>query len=463
MSQRPTVLLIDDDQDMRWAMRHILVNAGFAVAEAEAGGAALELASRRTPDTVLLDMQMPGLDGDEVLRRLRRLAPNLPIIVVTGHGTIPGAVSAIQDGAFEYITKPFRNEHLVDTVQRAVSRKATTSRATGSGIGATLTGVMGQSEAIQSLVAQVEAVVSTNYSVIIQGETGTGKEVVACCLHQHSRRANRPLVIVDCGTIAETLINSEFFGHEKGAYTGASERHRGWFEVAANGGTIFLDEIGNLGPGGQKALLRALEQRTIHRVGGTQRIDVDLRVIAASNENLKELAQTGRFREDLFFRLAEYIITLPPLRSRPEDIAFLSRRFLTQACESLERPPVDISPAAIDLLHSYHWPGNVRELRNVMRRLVLLASDTVTPDHLADCFTGDTVPATLPRHTEAGAASLRQRIRGQVCAIERDAVFGALERAGGNKAEAARLLGIDYKTYRMKLKKLMERQGTPLQ
>jgi DNA-binding NtrC family response regulator len=459
MSQQPTVLLIDDDKDMRWAMRHILGNAGFSVAEAEAGGPALELASRRTPDTVLLDMQMPGLGGDEVLRRLRRLAPNLPIIVVTGHGTIPGAVSAIQEGAYEYITKPFRNEHLVDTVQRAVSRRATASRVTGCGVGATLTAVMGQSKAIQSLVDQIDAVVSTNYSVLIQGETGTGKEVVARCLHQHSRRASRPLVVVDCGTIAESLINSEFFGHEKGAYTGATTLHRGWFEVAANGGTMFLDEIGNLASVGQKALLRALEERSIHRVGGTQKMDVDLRVIAASNENLKELTQTGRFREDLFFRLGEYIITLPPLRSRPEDIAFLSKRFLTQACESLERPPVDISPAAVDLLCSYHWPGNVRELRNVMRRAVLMASDTVTPNHLADSFARDTAPATLAGPTEAGAASLRQKIRGQVGAIERDAVLGALKQAGGNKAEAARLLGIDYKTYRTKLKKLVQRQG----
>ena len=318
MSQQPTVLLIDDDKDMRWAMRHILGNAGFSVAEAEAGGPALELASRRTPDTVLLDMQMPGLGGDEVLRRLRRLAPNMPIIVVTGHGTIPGAVSAIQDGAYEYITKPFRNEHLVDTVQRAVNRRATASRATGCGVGTTLTAAMGQSKAVQSLVDQVEAVVSTNYSVLIQGETGTGKEVVARCLHQHSRRASHPLVVVDCGTIAETLINSEFFGHEKGAYTGASALHRGWFEVAAKGGTMFLDEIGNLAPFGEGPAARPRGAQHPSESGAPKRWISTCASSRPATRNLKELTQTGRFREDLFFRLAEYIITLPPLRSRPE-------------------------------------------------------------------------------------------------------------------------------------------------
>ena len=251
--QRGRVLLIDDDSDMRWAMRNILTDAGFDVAEAEAGKPGLEIATCRTPDTVLLDMWMPDVGGDEVLRCLQRFDSDLPVIVVTAHGSIAGAVAAIREGAYEYITKPFCNEHLVNTVRRAVARRSVANATLATGVRAAITAVMGSGAAIQSLADQIEAVALTDYSVVIHGETGTGKEVVARSLHQFSQRAGRPLVIVDCGAITETLTDSEFFGHEKGAYTGASARHCGWFEVAAKGGTIFLDEIGNLSMGGQKA------------------------------------------------------------------------------------------------------------------------------------------------------------------------------------------------------------------
>ncbi|HUZ91969.1 MAG TPA: sigma-54 dependent transcriptional regulator [Methylocella sp.] len=452
------VLLVDDDRDMRWAMRNILADAGLDVAEADAGGVGLELAARRAPDAVLLDMRMPGLSGDEVLRRFQRMDPGLPVIVVTAHGTISGAVSAIRDGAFEYITKPFRNEQLVEAVRRAIARRPAGHPTSVTGLRGAITAIMGQGPSIQSLVSQIEAVVSTDYSVVIRGETGAGKEVVARKLHEYGPRTNSPLVIVDCGAISETLTDNEFFGHEKGAYTGAGERHSGCFETAAKGGTIFLDEVGNLAPTGQKALLRTLEDRTIRRVGGTELIKLDVRVIAATNSDLKERGNTGSFREDLFFRLAEYAITVPPLRSRPEDIAYLTRRFLTQAREFLGRPPADITPAALDLLYAYPWPGNVRELRSVMRRAALTSSDVIMPEHLADSLGIGGAPAiSLP----AGAASLRHRVRGQVRAIEHDAVIAALDQAGGNKAKAARLLGIDYKTYRMKLKMAGEAQRAP--
>ncbi len=462
MPQRATVLLIDDDQDMRWAMRNILADAGFNVAEAEAGRSGLEIATCRTPDAVLLDMQMPDLDGDEVLRRLQRLDQRLPVIIVTAHGSISGAVAAHRDGAFEYITKPFRNEHLVNTVQRAVARRGDYAPP-ATGVHATITAAMGKSPAILNLVQQVEAVAETDYSVVIQGETGAGKEVVARGLHRYSRRAGRPLVVVDCGAIPETLTDNEFFGHEKGAYTGASGRHRGWFEVAANGGTIFLDEVGNLSLTGQKALLRTIEERTIHRVGGTEAINLDVRLIAATNEDLRDRSKVGGFREDLFFRLAEYVITVPPLRARLEDIAFLARRFLTQAREALGRPPADIAPATLDLLCAYRWPGNVRELRNVIRRAALIASDMIAPKHLAGSLDQSVAPPPISfPGTPANAPSLRRKVQNQIRVIERDAVVGALEQAKGNKAEAARLLGIDYKTYRMKLKALGERAGTTI-
>jgi len=443
------VLLIDHDQDIRCNLRDILIQAGFEAAEADAGGVGLELASRRAPDAVLLDMWLPDIGGDEVLRRLRRLDPGLPIIVVTAHGTISGAVSAIRDGAFEYVAKPFRNEHLVEIVRRAVAGRRIDKPAAGVSLRASIAATMGQGPSIQSLIDRVEAVVSTDYSVVISGETGAGKEIVARALHEHGPRAHRPLVVIDCGAIAETLTDSEFFGHEKGAYTGAGERRRGWFEAAAKGGTIFLDEIGNLASTGQKALLRTLEERAIRRVGGAEMINLDVRVIAATNDNLKERVKTGGFREDLFFRLAEYVVAVPPLRARPEDISYLARRFLAQAREVLGRPQLEVSPTALDLLRAHQWPGNVRELRNVMRQAALAARDVVLPSHIEESLGGAPV-----QNAPAIAASLRHRVQEQIRAIERDAVVAALDQARGNKAEAARLLGIDYKTYRTKLKML---------
>jgi DNA-binding NtrC family response regulator len=453
---RGTVLVIDDDQDMRWAIRTILAETGLEVAEASAGASGIELAARCAPDAVLLDVQMPGIDGEEVLRRLKHHHKDLPVIVVTAYGTIPRAVEAIRTGAFEYITKPFRNEWLLSVVHRAVSRHRAIAGAPTAQVRAAITAVMGHGAAVQLLVDQIEAVIATDYSVLIRGETGAGKEVVARCLHEMGPRADHPLVVVDCGSVVDTLIDSEFFGHEKGAYTGAANRHRGWFETAAKGGTLFLDEIGNLSPIGQKALLRALEERVIHRVGSTAPISIDVRVIAASNEALEARINGAGFREDLFFRLAEYVIEVPPLRARREDIGFLAGRFLDQARDSVARPRIEIAPGALDLLRSHDWPGNVRELRSVLRRAALVATEIVTIAQVAGSLTGHRLRALPQIRSEPASMALRGRVRDKVREVERDAIIEALERAGGNKAEAARQLGIDYKTYRMKLKIVVE-------
>ncbi len=450
---RGTLLTIDDDPDMRWAIRSVLSGAGFDVAEADNGGRGLEMATQCPPDAVLLDIQMPDLVGDELLRRLRRFDAGLPVIVVTAYGSIAGAVDAIRAGAFEYITKPFRNEQLLDVVQRALAqRRASQAAPVGAALRTDITATMGHSAAIQSLVDTIEAVVKTDYSVLIQGETGVGKEVVARALRQHGLRAKRPFVVVDCGAMVDNLTDTAFFGHEKGAYTGADRRQLGWFETAANGGTIFLDEIGNLSLAGQKALLRTLEERVIHRVGSTAPVRLDTRVIAATNENLEGQSAAGQFRQDLFFRLAEYVIAVPPLRARPDDIEFLARRFLAEARASLRRPPLDISSAALDLLRSCDWPGNVRELRNILRRAALIEAPCITPSHLNGFFGADISAAATAPQTGLTQAPLRDLIHGKIREVERQAVLAALERARGNKAEAARLLGIDYKTYRMKLK-----------
>ena len=460
MKSHSTILIVDDDRDMRWAMRNILSEAGFGVAESDGGGTALEQAAREPPAAVLLDMHMPGLSGDVVLRSLKRLNPRLPIIIVTAHGSIPGAVSAMQDGAFEYVTKPFRNDHLLETVRRAVARTPAPAPRPA-GVGEALASVMGQGPAIRALIADMEAVISTDYSVVIGGETGSGKEVVASHLHEYGPRAKKPLVVVDCGAIAETLTGSEFFGHEKGAFTGASEKHLGYVDAAANGGTIFLDEVGNLSVAGQMALLRTLENRTFRRVGGKELLNLDMRVIAASNADLQSEARAGRFREDLFFRLAEYVIVVPPLRARPEDIPFLAHRFLKQAREVLNWPAIEIDSGALDMLCAYRWPGNARELRTVMRRAALTRSDRVMNSDLAGslrCTCELPLPAVSPA-VPKGRQPLPQRVKDQVHAVERDAIMTALKDAMGNKAEAARILGIDYKTYRTKLKMLGAEHG----
>jgi two-component system nitrogen regulation response regulator GlnG len=433
-----------------------LADAAFNVDEAENGKQGLELAANLAPDAVLLDMRMPDVSGDEVLRHLQGLYAELPVIIVTAHGSIAGAVSAIRQGAFEYITKPFQNCHLLATVRAAIARRRAAPPPAGSGVCAAITEIMGRGPAIQRLAAQIEAVAATDYSVVIQGETGTGKEVVARCLHQFSGRATKALVVVDCGALTETLTGSQFFGHEKGAFTGAVDRRRGWFEEAAKGGTIFLDEIGNLAVTGQKALLRTIEERTIHRVGGTQTIDLDVRLIAATNDDLKERSKTGGFREDLYFRLTEYVIRIPPLRSRAEDIPFLATRFLAQSRKSLDRPPADIAPQAMALLQDYQWPGNVRELRNVMRRAALANTEQSFLSLLKESLVDANFPAPPVELARTGSPSLRHMVLDQVRSVERDAVVGALDRAGGNKASAARLLGIDYKTYRKKLKLLAD-------
>ena len=456
------VLVIDDDQDMRWALRTILGESGLGVIEAESGTVGLEAAMRCSPSAVLLDMRMPGIDGAEVLAQLKRKFLTTPVIVITGHGSVSGAVDAIRAGAFDYLTKPFDNDVVVSVVRRAIAQSGTLVPPSGSSLRATITGMMGRSREIETLIAQIEGVIDTDYSVLISGETGTGKEIVAQALHRHGRRSDRPFVVFDCGAIVENLVEAEFFGHERGAFTGAVERRRGRFEIAAAGGAIFLDEIGNLCAVGQQALLRALEERVIFRVGGSAPIRLDTRVIAATNERLGEDDDLRAFRPDLFYRLSEYCITLPPLRARPDDIEFLARRFLTETQRVVGTPDLEITSTALDLLRSHDWPGNVRQLRNVVRRAALMAGHVVTTDQVEACMLR---PA---RRRDAGTptaalieAPLRDLVRGRIKQVERDAILGALAQTGGNKTTAARALGIDYKTFRVKLKIIQQEAPPP--
>jgi DNA-binding NtrC family response regulator len=455
INAQSSVLIIDDDQDIRWALRTILSRNGLATIEADAGPRGLEVAARNAPAAVLLDLRLPGLAGEEVLARLRHQCQDLPVIVITGYGTITGAVDAIRAGAFDYLTKPFDNDAVVAAVKRAIAQRPVVARPANGNIRECVTGQMGDGVAIQNLVTQMEMVLDTDYSVLIVGETGTGKEIVAQSLHRHGPRTARPFIVFDCGSIVDALVDSEFFGHERGAFTGANERRRGRFEIAADGGTIFLDEIGNLCAVGQQALLRALEERVIYRVGGSTPIRLDTRVIAATNEALEEEDVIGTFRPDLYYRLSEYTITVPPLRTRPEDIEFLTRRFLDQAQRAPANWLPDITPDALELLRGYPWPGNVRQLRNVVRRAGLMGNGKITPERILPCLPHrPTQNASFAPPCASGNMSLRDMVEFQVRKVERDAISHALAQAGGNKTAAARRLGIDYKTFREKLKKI---------
>jgi two-component system nitrogen regulation response regulator GlnG len=457
------VLIIDDDSDMRWALRTLVAGVGLGVVEASTGIAGIETAERTAPDAVLLDLQLPGLSGEKVLHGLRRQHHHTPIIVITGYGSISGAVEAIKAGAFDYLTKPFNNDAVAAAVKRAIEQHGAAVREPNIGLRNTVTDLMGRSPAIQSMITQMEAVIATDYSVLLCGETGTGKEIVAQALYRYGPRTTRPLVVFDCGSIVEALVESEFFGHERGAYTGAHERRRGRFELAADGGTIFLDEIGNLCAVGQQALLRALEERVIYRVGGTQPIRLDTRVIAATSENLTDDDDDdSTFRPDLFYRLSEYSIVVPPLRTRPEDIEYLAHRFLNQTQRVLGTGPQGIAPEALNLLLGYSWPGNVRQLRNVMRRAALTASNLITAENITAGMLRrrPQVAVHAPIHSD-GEMPLRDLVGLRVQQVEREAIVRALKAAGGNKAEAARRLGLDYKTLRIKLK-AFERSDLPI-
>jgi DNA-binding NtrC family response regulator len=449
---RPTVLMIDDNEDMRWIVRRIGSKAGFDVAEAVNGGHGLEIVAGGVPaaDAVLLEMRLPDCGGEEMLHRLQQLDQHLPVIALTAEGSISGAPKAAKTGAFEYLTKPFRDEQLAAAVRRAIAHRQAHRETIDGGLATMLAAVMGHSAAIRRLGNQLEAVLATDYSVLVLGETGAGKEVVARALHERGPRRAKPFVAVDCGALTDSLVASELFGHERGAFTGAHARRRGRFELAAGGGTLFLDEIGNLSSLAQRTLLRALEERAVYRIGGSAPIRVDLRIIAATAEDLRQRVAAGSFRADLYFRLAEYTVDIPPLRSRPADIEFIARRFLAEACKGLGKAPPDFTPAALDLLQRHDWPGNARELRNVMRRAALAATGAVAPRHLAGCLDGYTAAAIGP--PTASVLRLHGGMRDRVRDVERGAILDALAQAGGNKAAAARLLGIDYKTFRTKLK-----------
>jgi DNA-binding NtrC family response regulator len=451
------LLVVDDEPAIVRLLKAIFVREGFEVLTAADGEAGLAEVAAGDPEIVIVDLELPKLDGIQVIERLKASNPGLPVVMLTGRDDAKTAVRAMRLGAADYVTKPFEPEEISLVVGRAMEARALVSevqelrrRAGGGGLDAQ----MGPGAAVQRIVEQVRTVASTSFSVLILGETGTGKELVASALHRESERRGKPFVALDCGAIPEALLESELFGHEKGAFTGADRRRTGHFHVAENG-TVFLDEIGNLPLGLQAKLLRVLESRQLQAIGASQATSIDVRFIAATNNDLQARVKDGQFRSDLYFRLAQYTIHLPPLRARPEDIPHLAARFMNEVSIELRRPVAEIAPDALDLLRRHSWPGNVRELRNVVRQAVLeskeLRLDLQTIQRALGEAGGPAPEAAGPR---SPGQSLKDAAGQAAREAERQAISDALRVTHGNKSEAARTLKTDFKTLHVKMKGL---------
>jgi DNA-binding NtrC family response regulator len=451
------VLIVDDDHDISLMLSALMKREGLTSMVAPDGETALKMVPVSKPGMLLVDVKMPGIDGMEVLKRIKETDPELPVVLITAYAEIPASVAAMRAGAFDYLAKPFDHSEVIRVVRAALAERERRRRSQAEAISADncLRVMMGPSDAVTRIIREVNRVAPSDFSVIIQGETGSGKELVARAIYQLSLRAGAPFIPLDCGAIPETLIESELFGYQKGAFTGAVGPKAGKFE-AAQGGTLFLDEIGNLPLSSQARLLRVLQEKAVLRLGAHKPIKIDVRLLTASNQPLPGLVESGQLRKDLYFRLNEFAITIPPLRERKDDIPYLAKRFLDITNKELQKKVQGFSDYSLEALLSYNWPGNVRQLRSVIRRAVLLADDLITEKHL------DIKRAPVPglaftpkiQGTPWKELSLREIVHHSVVTVEREVLIQALKHTRGNKAKAARLLHIDYKTIHNKLKQL---------
>jgi two-component system nitrogen regulation response regulator GlnG len=447
---QPRVLIVDDDPALLQALPEALrlrMN-GVAVDTADSATSALDQIAARDYDAIVTDIKMPGMDGFALLAEIRARRPNTPTLMITGHGEHALAIGALRGGAYDFIQKPIDREYFVTSLRKAIEVGELGRRAKEQQL--PLRWLVGPSRQMEKVVEQIKQVADSPLTILVEGETGTGKELVARAIHHLSGRRKKRFVAVDCGAIPETLIESELFGYEKGAFTGAHLRKEGQFPLA-EGGSLFLDEIVNLPLATQSKLLRALQERQVQPLGGKQPVRVDARIIAASNVHLEHEVQAGRFRQDVYYRLNEFLITLPPLRQR-DDILHLANDFLAEASIELGRPCREISEAAAHCLLRYAWPGNVRELRNVIRRAILVASDVIEPEHLSILtMAASAAPAPHEEPVPVGA-SLKEIADAAASDAEQQAIRRVLQDTKGNKSEAARLLRTDYKTLHLKMK-----------
>jgi DNA-binding NtrC family response regulator len=448
-----TILIVDDNEDLQFTLSNIVENEGYSVLTAGDGIKAMKLIRTNNPDLVLLDMRLPGMDGMKVIEEIKKFDKNIIVIMLTAFGDVKGAVNAIRLGAFDYLTKPFDNEELLIIIKKALDTqnlsKEVESLRKQLDEKNLLDEVIGQSTEFKHVLKQVQIIAPTNMTVMIQGESGTGKEIICRLIHKLSLRKNQPFVAIDCGAIPDTLVESEFFGHEKGAFTGADAQKQGKFEQA-HGGTLFLDELTNLTEVNQMKLLRVIEERKLQRIGGKKIIDVDVRIIAASNVKLQDAVTSGNFRNDLFYRLNEFHINLPLLKDRKDDIPVLAKYFLDQANNELSKNVKGFTPDAAKQLLSYSWPGNIREIKNIVRRAVLLCeSGMITQTEL-----GIDINIFQQDNKTDSAKEIGNSLENATRNVERELIRKALEQTGGNKIKAAQLLQMNRKTLYRKIKSL---------
>ncbi|MBT3253989.1 MAG: sigma-54-dependent Fis family transcriptional regulator [Candidatus Marinimicrobia bacterium] len=437
---KPKILVIEDDKTMREGIATVLKLQGYAIHAAEDGHSGAQMFREIRPDLVISDMKLPGKGGMNLLQEFQDQAPDIPFILISAFGTIDLAVNALKLGARDFIAKPFSIDELKSKVAHIFEdhnpRKAETKTTTDS-----FHGLVGISEQMQKLIAQIKQIAAVDSPVLITGESGTGKELIARALHLESPRASKQIVSINCSALTDTLLESELFGHEKGAFTGAVRQHQGIFEQA-HGGTILLDEIGDISAQLQVKLLRVLQDQSFQRVGGTDQIDVDVRVLAATNRNLQIAMEKKLFREDLFFRLNVLPLTIPALRERPEDIPGLVSHFVELKCNRLKRDVPEIGIRTMTKLCEYSWPGNIRELENFLERLLIFSEGpTITPDQIYF--------ENVPRKTEKSGGKLNDVME----QTERELIRDALNWAGGIKQKAARKLGLKTSTLYYKMEK----------
>ena len=457
------VWVVDDDQSVRWVLEKALRQAGMNARAFERAEHLLEAIAHGEPDVLITDVRMPGMSGITLLERLNATSPDLPIIVITAHSDLENAVAAYKGGAFEYLPKPFDIDEAMELVRKAARRNGD-GETDDADAAQGLSSIIGQAPAMQEVFRSIGRLSGSSMTVLITGESGTGKELIARALHEHSPRADKPFVALNTSAIAAELLESELFGHEKGSFTGADSRRIGRFEQA-DGGTLFLDEIGDMSPALQTRLLRVLAESEFYRVGGQQSIRVDVRVIAATNQDLARAVKESRFREDLYHRLNVIRINSPPLRQRRADIPLLLNHYLGESARELETAAKSIDADALDMLQSYDWPGNVRQLENTCRWLTVMASGREVmiedlPPELRDASgteaaSGDWRGAFREWADRALAAGHTHLLEEAVPDFERILIETALKHTGGRKGEAAELLGWGRNTLTRKLKVLL--------
>lgn len=451
------IMIVDDDKDMQFVLSGLMSSEGYEAITSCDGRKALKEIRMHLPDLVMLDVKLPGMNGMEILEEIKEVDKYLPVMIFTAYEDVKDAVRCMKLGAFDYVTKPFDNEELLISIKKALQmrplskevenlRKRVEEKTA-------IEKFIGESSQVKQVLKQVETIADTNMTVIIQGESGTGKELIARMIHQISSRHNKPFVTVDCGTLPESLIESELYGYERGAFTGADRRKGGKFEEA-NGGTLFLDEITNLPIELQPKLLRVIQERKIMRLGNTKEITIDVRIIAASNINMSEIVTKGQFRNDLYHRLNEFNITISPLIERKEDIPLLARYFVEEACLEFNKKIKGISSEALESLFQYSWPGNVRELRNIIRRSVLLTDSeyirevNIPRDVTSNCINGEFLEDF---DNDIPLREINKKVSEK---LETKLITKALKKANNNKSKAAKILKIDRMTLYSKIRSL---------